>query len=71
MRRQHPSHIYRERLRTGLRLLMEPGHADLMQPGETVANLLLADLETLYTLVFDADPRIHAPPQYRPQRSAA
>lgn len=65
-RSQHPSHVYRERMRTGLRLCMEPGHAGMLKPDETIANLRLGDLEALYALVFEADPRIHAPPYYRP-----
>ena len=65
MRAPHPSHVYRETLRAGLRLCMEPRHADYLLPGESVANLPMSDLEALYALVFQANPRVHAPPRYR------
>jgi hypothetical protein len=50
-----PSRIYRDALRTGCRLFMEPQHEALLQ-GTPISYLRLADLEALYELVLQAKP---------------
>jgi hypothetical protein len=52
-----PSRIYRDTLRTGCRLFMEPQYAELLQ-GERINDLRLADLEALYELVLQAKPPV-------------
>jgi hypothetical protein len=50
-----PSRQYRDFLRTGCRLFMEPQYAALLQ-GTLISYLRLADLEALYELIFGCRP---------------
>lgn len=55
-----PSHEYRERVRYACRVFRRPEHEALLD-GVPISNLRLTDLEALYELVMDADPRDLAP----------
>jgi hypothetical protein len=66
---KHPSHIYREYLRYGLRVLMSPEEEALLN-GDKIGRLLMDDLEALFELVFLANPRLLAPPNYTTSRPA-
>jgi hypothetical protein len=65
--KKHPSHTYREDLRYGLRILMSPEHEALLN-GDKIGRLLIDDLEALFELVFLANPRSLAPPNYTTSR---
>lgn len=69
MKKTFSSHIYREYMRCGLRLLMGREHEALLwEFGETIGTLCMNDLEALFELVFGVNPRDLAPPSYRAQR---
>jgi len=63
----HDSHQYREYLR-GVRMFLNPELEGALF-GERVSDLKMRDLEALFELVFDANPRDRAPPGYRPVKA--
>jgi hypothetical protein len=63
----HDSHQYREYLR-GVRMFLNP-ELDALLGGVRVSDLTMRDLEALYELVFDTNPRDRAPPGYRPVKT--
>jgi hypothetical protein len=64
-----PSHSYRNWLRSGVRMLMEPQHEALLFDAK-VNDLGMNDLEALFELVFGFKPLSRAPDGYFPKPNA-
>jgi len=64
-----PSHLYRDDLRYGARVLPSPEHEGLID--KPVNDLSMDDLEAFVELVTGKNPRSLAPASYRPWRQSA
>jgi hypothetical protein len=64
-----PSHLYRDDLRYGARVLPSPEHQGLID--KPVNDLSMDDLEAYVELVTGENPSSLAPASYRPRRGSA